>query len=160
MRKYVVASGRNELQLELQLYPLVGGSLQGTVTLTDNSLNVTNATQTITLQGMGLKAAQTITFGAISVQTVGTPLMLMASASSNQPVSFASQTMGVCMVSGNTATFLTSGMCTIVASQVGNSTYNPAPNATQSFMVNKAAGQTIAFNALPDRPVGARQHPR
>jgi hypothetical protein len=67
-------------------------------------------------------ASQTITFGAIAAQTVGTPLTLSASASSSLPVSFASTTASVCTVSGTTATMLTSGTCTMQATQAGNST--------------------------------------
>jgi len=79
--------------------------------------------------------SQTITFNSIGTQTVGTPLTLVASASSGLPVTLTSSTTSVCTVSGTTATFLTTGTCTITASQAGNGTYYAATPVTQSFSV-------------------------
>jgi hypothetical protein len=80
--------------------------------------------------------AQTITFGAIAAQTVGTPLTLSATASSGLAVTFTSTTTSVCAVSGTTATFIAAGNCTIDANQAGNSTYAAAPQVQQTFTVN------------------------
>jgi hypothetical protein len=77
---------------------------------------------------------QTVNFGPIATQTVGTPLTLSATASTSLPVIFASFTPAVCTVSGDTATFLEAGTCTIEATQVGNGVYG-AVNAKQSFKV-------------------------
>ena len=82
--------------------------------------------------------AQTITFNNPGTQTVGAPLTLSATANSNLAVSFASVTPSVCTVSGTTATFETAGGCTIEASAGGNSTYAPAAQVVQSFIVNPA----------------------
>ena len=94
--------------------------------------------------------AQTINFAAVGTQTVGTPLTLVATASSGLPVSFASQTTGACTVNGTTATFLTAGTCTIQATQAGNTAYAAATPVSQSFAVTSASGsllpQTITFN--------------
>jgi predicted outer membrane repeat protein len=78
---------------------------------------------------------QTITFGTISGQSVGTPLNLTATASSGLAVSFTSLTTGVCTVSGATATFSAAGTCTIEATQPGNTVYGIAPAVKQSFKV-------------------------
>jgi hypothetical protein len=80
--------------------------------------------------------AQTITFTNPGTQTVGTPLTLSATASSNLAVSFTSTTQTICMVSGTTATFIASGTCTIDANQAGNNTYAAAAMVAQSFTVN------------------------
>ena len=99
--------------------------------------------------------SQTITFANPGPQTVGTPLTLIATASSGLPVSFASQTTSVCTVSGTTATFLTTGTCTIQATQSGNSTYAAATPVTQSFTVNAALiAQTITFANPGPQTVG------
>jgi hypothetical protein len=92
--------------------------------------------------------AQTITFNNPGTQTVGTPLALSASATSNLAVAFASTTTGICTVSGTQATFLAAGTCTIDATQGGNSTYAAAPMVAQSFTVNAVplTAQTITFN--------------
>jgi YVTN family beta-propeller protein len=78
---------------------------------------------------------QTISFAAIPTQAVGTPLTLVATASSGLPVTFDSSTTNVCTVSGTTATFISGGTCTITASQQGNGTYAPAQAVSQSFTV-------------------------
>jgi hypothetical protein len=84
--------------------------------------------------------AQTIRFNNPGPQTVGSPLTLLATASSGLPVSFASETTGACTVSGTRATFLASGRCTIEAKQAGNSQYAAAPAVSQSFTVNASGG--------------------
>jgi hypothetical protein len=112
----------------------------------------TPVSQSFTVNASALKG-QTITFGTIAAQTVGTPLTLSASASSGLGVSYASSTTSICTVSGSTATFLAGGTCTITASQAGNSSYTAATPVTQSFSVN-AASQTITFNAIPAQAVG------
>jgi hypothetical protein len=97
--------------------------------------------------------AQTITFNTITTQTVGTPLTLSATSSSNLTVTYSSLTTSVCTVSGTTATMLTSGTCTIQATQTGNSSYAPATPVSQSFSVN-AEGQTITFANPGTQTVG------
>ena len=107
--------------------------------------------------------AQTITFGAIAAQTVGTPLTLNATASSGLTVSYSSSTTSVCTVSGSTATFLAPGACTITASQAGNNVYSAATPVSQSFTVNPAITTTpvsvnlsSAFNVSGIYPNGSR----
>ena len=88
--------------------------------------------------------AQTITFGAIAVQAVGTPLTLSATSTSGLAVTFTSATQTICTVSGTTATFIASGTCTIDANQAGNSAYAAAPMVQQSFAVNLASSFTLS----------------
>jgi hypothetical protein len=88
-------------------------------------------TQSFTVSGK----TQTITFKAISSQVQGTPLSLSATATSGLPVTFTSTTPAVCTVSGVTATLLSAGTCTVVASQAGNSTYAAATPVSESFTV-------------------------
>ena len=82
-----------------------------------------------------LLPSQTITFAAIATQNVGTPLMLGATASSGLPVTYVSMTPSICVVSGASTSFTSSGICTIVASQSGSSSYLSAPAISQSFTV-------------------------
>ena len=97
--------------------------------------------------------AQTITFGTIATQTVGTPLTLSATTSAGLAVAYTSTTTSVCTVSGSTATFLASGTCTINANQAGNSNYLAATMVPQSFTVN-AEPQTITFANPNTQSVG------
>jgi sugar lactone lactonase YvrE len=81
-------------------------------------------------------AGQTITFGALTNQPLGTaPFAVSATASSGLTVSFASLTTPVCTVSGTTVTLVTTGVCTIQATQTGNTIYAAAAPVNQSFEV-------------------------
>jgi hypothetical protein len=77
---------------------------------------------------------QTISFDDPAYRPAGAaPFALSATASSGLPVSFASETPAVCDVAGSTVSYLAPGECEITASQAGDASYNPAPDAFQSF---------------------------
>jgi hypothetical protein len=99
-------------------------------------------------------APQTILFPMPGSVTLGAaPFPFTASASSGLPVSYASNTTSICTISGNTATLIAAGTCSITASQSGNSVYSPATPVTQTFTVNKSA-QSIAFGAPATQALG------
>jgi len=79
---------------------------------------------------------QTITFPAIAPQTRGTTLNLSATASSGLPITFSSTAPATCTVSGNTASLISPGFCTVEASQTGNNQYAAAAPVAQKFKVN------------------------
>ena len=97
------------------------------------------------------KTAQTISFTkpADAAFTSGGTVALSATATSGLAVSFASTTASVCTVSGSTATIVSTGTCSITASQAGNTTYSAASDVTQSFAIGKT-GQTISFTKPSD----------
>src|SRR5207237_3526741 len=98
------------------------------------------------------KAGQTITFGALGGKTFGdADFAVSASADSGLTVSLAAS--GNCSVTGSTVHITGAGSCTITASQAGDSNYNPATDAPQSFSISKA-GQTITFGALGGKTFG------
>ncbi len=85
--------------------------------------------------------AQTITFADPITQTIGVvPGALVASASSNLSVSFASTTPAVCTVSGTTLALVAAGACTVTASQTGNASFAPATPVSNTFAINAAPG--------------------
>lgn len=87
------------------------------------------------------KTDQTITFAKPSNKKLGDPpFALNATASSGLPVSFSSNSAGVCTVNGNTVTLVAIGTCSITATQNGNATFNPATPVTQSFTVTTEGG--------------------
>ncbi len=95
------------------------------------------------------QAPQTISFDPIADRTYGDPpFTVSATASSGLPVSFG--VTGSCMINGGTVTALTTGICTITASQSGNASYAAASPVAQSVNILKAS-QTISFAALSDR---------
>jgi hypothetical protein len=98
---------------------------------------------------------QTITFGTLSSQSLGTaPFTVSATASSGLAVSFNSQTPPVCTVSGATVTLVAAGTCTVQGTQAGNATYAAATPVNQSFQV-ALVNQTITFGTLSSQSLGA-----
>jgi fibronectin type 3 domain-containing protein len=97
---------------------------------------------------------QTITFAAVPSQAVGNTLTLTATASSGLPVSYAAVANGVCTVSGNVVTFVTTGSCGINASQAGNSTFAAAAAVGQVITVVTPVAQTITFAAVATQTSG------
>jgi DNA-binding beta-propeller fold protein YncE len=146
-----LAAGQSCL-LPISFTPQAAGTFNGTLVLTDNTLNAAApgyAAQSILLNGIGTGSTQqTIAFGSIPAQFVESTIVLAASASSGLPVSLTSTTPSVCTVSASFASLLAAGTCTIQANQAGSPVYSAAPTVTQSFAVTLLA-QTIIFNAIP-----------
>jgi Chitobiase/beta-hexosaminidase C-terminal domain/Galactose oxidase, central domain len=92
------------------------------------------------------RTTQTITYAPIAAQAVGTTLTLSAAASSGLAVTFTSTKPAVCTVSGNTASFIATGTCSIDFTQAGSSDYVAATPVGTSFIVG--LGQTITFPAI------------
>src|SRR5262249_53677701 len=98
------------------------------------------------------KAAQTITFAALSNKSFGDPdFTVSATASSGLAVTFAAGAN--CSLTGSTVHITGGGSCTITASQAGDGNYSAAPDVPQSFSIAKAA-QTITFAALSNKTFG------
>jgi mono/diheme cytochrome c family protein len=100
---------------------------------------------------------QSINFAALINQTLGgAPINLTAVASSGLSVTFTSSTAAVCSVSGTALTLLASGICTLTASQTGNTSFAAASPVTRSFNVAAAPGlaQTISFTSPGQQYMG------
>jgi len=92
---------------------------------------------------------QTIAFPVLADKTYGDALFTIhAQASSGLAVAYASITKNVCTVADSSVTIVRAGVCSLVASQAGDSIYH-ATDATQSFTV-APKGLTIA-NANADK---------
>ena len=72
---------------------------------------------------------------------VGAPVTLQARASSGLPVSFRSATPLVCTVSGTIVTTVAAGVCTITASQAGNTQFAAAPDRARAFQIGTGQQQ-------------------
>ncbi len=98
---------------------------------------------------------QTITFATIPNQIFGvSPFPIAAQSNSLLPVTLTSTTPIVCKVSDDLMMLLATGMCSITASQSGNSNYLPAMSVTQTFTVRKAM-PSGTLNAAPGGPLSA-----
>ncbi len=81
--------------------------------------------------------------------TVGGPsYAVQATASSGLEVAFSSGTPSVCSLEWSTVRFVGAGTCTIDAEQAGNSNYDAAPEARQSFVVGMGS-QHMTFTSEP-----------
>ena len=110
---------------------------------------------TVYFVGCDLSTCQTITFAPIpSKKDALTSLTLSATASSGLAVSFTSITPTVCTVSGNTASLVFPGTCTIEASQAGDESWESALPIQQTLTVNLAQ-QTITFPPIRNQTEGA-----
>jgi hypothetical protein len=139
--------------VSISFEPQSSGTLTSTAAFTDNALNRNPATQTITLNGTGTESSQTITFTLPNPVQALTSAALTADSSAGLPVTYTSSTPTVCSVSGDIVQFLTSGTCTILATQTGNANYTAAPQVIQSTTVTLAS-QTITFTALGAQSAG------
>jgi hypothetical protein len=122
-----------------------GQTLSVSLAPTDTA-NYHNASQNVQLNV--LKANQTITFGALSNNTLGgAPFSVTGTSTSNLPVSFVIQS-GPATISNGTVTITGLGNVTVRASQAGDSNYNAAASVDQSFTVTKASTSTAVTSSL------------
>jgi hypothetical protein len=88
--------------------------------------------------------SQTITFAQPTDVSLDDPsVVLSISADSGLTPTLVSNTTAVCTVSGMTVAFVSPGLCTVTASQVGNTTYAAAAPISRSFQVVEIDTDTI-----------------
>jgi hypothetical protein len=93
--------------------------------------------------------SQTIAFAPIGTQTAGTALVLTATASSGLAVSYTASPSNVCSLSGaSSLTLSAEGICTVQASQAGNSFYLAATPVSQSITVTAAQPATAVITSF------------
>ncbi len=148
-----------QCEIGVAFAPTVSGALAGTVSLSDNALNNTASTQTVSLSGAGSQVAQTITFNtsAPASAVYGSQFTVAATASSGSAVTFTSA--GACSNLGATYTMTSgTGSCSVIANQAGNTEYSAAPPVTQTTNATLAS-QVITFPALSSQPYGTAPFP-
>jgi hypothetical protein len=119
-------------------------TMQQSVIMTANFGGSTAMTN-LTVNPPSTGTPQTISFGPLSDRTLGsTPPPLGATASSGLGVTFTSNNIAVCTLSGINITLLTVGVCSITGNQPGNSTYAAAAPVTETFTVSAAGIQPVA----------------
>ena len=111
--------------------PVMPSTAAGSLTFSDNSNNVTNASQTVVLNGTATGAtgttAQTITFPQpTSPAQAETTATLTATASSNLAITY-SVVSGPATLSGSTVTYTGGGTVVLEADQFGNNICSPRP---------------------------------
>jgi len=106
-----------------------------------------------------LKATQIVTFGELADKALGDPPFTVSATggASGNPVTFTTTTPSVCMISGangETITLVTTGTCTVRASQAGDANYQAAAHLDRSFAVRGGGELTFAGLFTPWAPPG------
>ncbi|MCV9386493.1 Ig-like domain-containing protein [Reichenbachiella ulvae] len=143
--------------------------LEGPITISGSTVTINGAgTASISAQQSGneafnpapvvtrnfviAKAAQEITFAALSDRVYGdAPFVLDASASSGLAVNYG-VVSGPATLNGNELSITGAGEVVVSANQIGNSNYLAAQEVTQSFLVAKK-DQVITITAIEDKLV-------
>lgn len=119
------------------------------------------ATGTLTIR----KAAQTITFEALTARTYGDgPFDLSATVSSGAGAAYTSSNSSVAAISGGTVRIMGAGTAEIIASQAGDNNHLAAKSIKQTLMVNKAKA-SVTLTGLDQiydgtkKEAGARTEP-
>ena len=98
------------------------------------------------------KTSQSISFNAITSPSTASSVNLVAIASSGLPVSFTSNSTSVCTVSGSIATYVSTGTCSITASQAGDATYQAASDVLQTFTMNTPSASSSSSSSSRPNP--------
>jgi hypothetical protein len=98
---------------------------------------------------------QTISFTPSDRLLSYTPFSMSVSSDSGLAVSLVSSTLDVCTASGVQVTMVAAGVCTLTASQVGDSYHLPATSVTRSFTIAKNP-QKISFGALKNKVLSTK----
>lgn len=137
-------------------YPSYGESNACTSPCAGNASEICGGSFANTVWDLQAKAEQTINFtkpADTSFVANGT-VPLKASATSGLKVSFASNSTGVCTVSGSDAVMKTTGTCSITASQAGDDKFAEATPVKQTFSITAPLLSTIVANSNITFPVG------
>ena len=148
---YAIASGTLQAGLALNSStgvisgtPSAIGDSILTISVTDsNNASATTSSFTVSIA----KANQSISFAAISDKALSSATLSISASggASGSAVTFTSATTTKCTVADTTVTFVSAGLCTINANQLGNTNYNAASQVQQSFTILKSTSRTIIF---------------
>jgi outer membrane autotransporter protein len=134
----------------LEVATLGAGTHALTAAYSGNSSFLTSTSATVS-QVVGL-ASQTIVFVPPNGRTFipGVTLALTATGGASAlPIVFATSTPSVCSVTGNSATILAAGACTISADQAGNSNFAAAATVRATVEIGKADQNPFLAYASP-----------
>lgn len=132
-------------------YYLTSIQLTGTVTIIASQAGNDNFNSATVTQSFDVtKGNQTISFDALTAVTYAPALTvnLSATASSELPVSFQVSNGPATLSNGNELTITGAGTVTILASQAGDNSWNPATSVSQTLTVNKATPVISDFSNI------------
>ena len=111
----------------------------------DDKYVATSVMKSVTIE----KAAQSITlFNPTNMTTLSSAQTLSATKGpGTAPVTFSTNSSGVCSIDGTSLTVVAAGTCVVTASQAADDRYAAARNVTKTITISKAA-QTITFTPV------------
>jgi pSer/pThr/pTyr-binding forkhead associated (FHA) protein len=128
--------------------PSGAGNYQVSVEIVNPNFTATPAVQSalFTIN----KADQTLSFGLLGDQIFGNPpVPLAASASSGLPVTFTTRNSTICNTASGFVAIVRLGICEIVATQPGNTNFNPAPELQRNFTITAKPVTFVLNNVAP-----------
>ena len=135
----------NLYDINIYFVPTAAGEQSGTITISDGT-----SSATISVSGVGVKRAQTITWNIADADTK-LPLNKIvenaARATSELPVNYTSSDETIIKIINNGTAFqaLKAGTATITATQAGNEEWDAAPEASKEFTVTAKQIQSIVW---------------
>ena len=142
-----------DIEAGLLKYNPAGSAATNTVTFfVQDGLDYSVSSYTLTLNKV--TNSQVITFANPGTKAPSQTFASAATSTSGLTVVLASQTPGVCTISGLSIITVTSGTCIVTASQPGDGTYAAATSVTQEFQVTSKTPQTISFTTPGTKTVG------
>ncbi len=130
---------------QVSFAPFAPGPISGALTITDNNLNVPNATQAVPLNGTGTAIAPSIVFTVPNHLFTDPPFTVAATSNSPAPFTY-TVVSGPATISGQTVTVTGPGTVTLQATQPATGNYT-AGSAVTSFNATSPQPQTITFPA-------------
>ena len=139
--------------LAIEITPTAAGSYGGNVVFTDNNLGVTSATQSIALNGTVGQATPTITIANLPSGAIyGGSFTPTITYSGDGTASVASNSTGICTVTGGLVHFVGVGTCSLTASATAGTNYAAITGSAQTFAVGQAT-PTITIASLPSSAI-------
>lgn len=134
--------------LQVVVSSIAPPSVTNTATVSVGGMSDGNPANDIASDVTTILQYQTIVFGVLPDRRLGdAPFPVSAHATSGLEVTFTAQ--GGCTVEGAVVTLISTGTCTITASQAGNALYFPAAAVSRTFIIGEAA-TSISLRSTPN----------
>ena len=126
------------------------GSGGGANTLASGTGNGGGGTGTVIVKYSTVLANQTITFATITDKTFNTPSFRARATTSaaGETVTVTSANVSICSYSGETVTLVSTGTCTLTASQAGSASVQAAANVVRSFVISRGTPTLGSFTSV------------
>jgi len=127
----------------------LGSPLGESLVLTDNNLNGTAVTETISLSGTAIQGTPGISISNLPASGIyGGSFAAAISYSGDGTASITSSTLSICTVSGTTVNYVGVGTCSLTANATAGTNYTAVTGDAQTFSISQAT-PTITISNIP-----------